>query len=584
MVTLPTLRTHWPAVLLALLAGLVLVMPALVAKVRFGIDFGSPANIRINDESLYFARIRDVIDGYPTIGNPYLFEHKAKPPSPIFLGEFLVALPIIAVQHLAGLTQPSVVAFGAFYDFLLPALLTLLTYACLFAVTRRRWVSVCAAAYLFLGLPSNDFGRVVSPQFNFLFWLSLFLLLYLVFAGEGSARRRNVLSALAAVNFGLLFYLYTYYWTFYLAFLGIFAVWHFIRREHAEGKRALAIAGGGLVVAIPYLLLMLRAWRLPEYAETLRRIGMIDSHFPSGIAIVAMSGLLLAAAAFLIRRGVVALDGKTIFLASGVAAALASVNQHVITGKNLEFSSHYFLLSVFWCMFAAAYLLAAVWANEARFRAALAVVVVAVVAFTIALKAPDTVTSWFAPPSAEALARERALPVLEWLNTHAAKNDVVYAPGTLSALIPIYTAENVYFAGPAHLSFMSDAEVLDRFVLTNYFRAARDFSVEFARENLQAVFGVYSLDTVGHLAQENRLRAFLGLAPKPIPPLADAEVERILQRARELRSGNFEKELRHYRVDYAVWDRVAEPSAPFGKLSFLKPAAALSDFTIYRVR
>ena len=108
--------------------------------------------------------------------------------------------------------------------------------------------------------------------------------------------------ALAAFNFGLLFYFYTYYWTFYIVLFSLLTVFLFLSRFKQQAKSIAVVLGGGLVVAVPYFWLMLRALLLPEYDETLRRIGMINTHFPSGLYIVAAAIPISAIGIFLLLR------------------------------------------------------------------------------------------------------------------------------------------------------------------------------------------------------------------------------------------------------------------------------------------
>lgn len=582
-------KKHWPALVLAFLFGLMLILPAVAAHLRFNVAFDSPANIRAADEFLYLARIREVLDGHPTIGNAYLWEYKAKPPSPLFLGEWLLAQPVFAFQKLSGQAQPQVVAADVLYDFFLPAIAFLLTYACLMAVTSQRGVALFGAAFLFFGLFPGDFARAWSPQLVFPFWLSQFLLTFLVIRDAPPSPQVRYLPWLAAANFGLLFYLYPYYWTFYLAFFAIAAFLFFLRGERPAAKLFGIIAAGGLVLAIPYIVMTVRAAALPEYVETLRRIGMIDSHFPSGLAIVVPAVLLLAVCALAIRLRIISWNRPTIFFVSGVLAAAASVNQHVITGKNLEFSSHYSMLAAFWFVFFAAYLLGSLgeWVSRRPGMRAPAMILgrwpavsAAAAVFAVIVFGFRAGPAWFRGSPPEALAMERYGPVLDWVNRNTAPDDVIYAPPELSELIPIYTGANVYFASPARVFFVPDAEVLDRFILSRYYDT---FEREFVAENFRSVFGNAAVNAALHAGRENAVRRLLGLELMPVDAVPDAAVERIENRYRELRQGDFERELKRYRVDYLVWDRSVLPDAPFDRLPFLAKRHEEGTFTIYQV-
>ena len=567
------LRLHWPALALALLVGLVMVLPALGAKLRSGISFDHPANIRIDDEYWYFARIREVLDGHPTIGNPYLWEHKSKPPSPVFLGEWILAQPIRLVGG-------GVVAWGVIYDFFLPAIITLLTYSCLYVITRLRWLAVLGAVFLILGWSPSDFGRAVSPQFNVVFWLSQFLLLERLVRAHEAARPLSRLAVLSAVNFGLLFYLYPYYWSFYFVLLAFLGALFWYRRERRMVGALLITLGGGLVIAAPFFLHTLRAMQLPEYAETLRRISMIDSHFPSGIAIVVPGLALLAVVGALTWKGIVPRTRHLAVLVVGVFAIMLSANQHVLTGRNFEFSSHYAPLALFWFTFLGGFLISAVWlrlgAMRFRIGCGIALVVIAMAAWNFR----DT-GAWFRPLPAEALAASAEnLELFAWLNEHAEPDAVVFAPLSVSHLMPIYTAANVFFAVPARLSFLPDAEVLDRFLLNHY---GERVSREGVLANERAIFGVQFINAAAHARQGNKLRGLLGLRQKPVDPLPDEAVERALERWRELGRTDFRSALERYRVDYLV-SETARPSPAALAIRSFAAGDRVGRFSIFKLR
>ena len=559
--------------MLALAASALLTLPPVVANIRDGIPFNSPSNILIADEWFYFARIHEVLDGYPLIGNAYLWEHKAKPPSPVFLGEYLAAEPL----KWLGI---GVVAGGVLYDAIFPAIHVLLLYACLFAICSLRWLSFLGALFIVGGFSLSDLSRVVSPQLNFLFWLSEFLLLFLLVSKfeAGGAKQRRLLIALAAFNFGLLFSLYTYYAVFYLAFLGIAASLFAARRMFREATTFAMIAVGGLIAAIPYFALMARAFQLPEYAETLWRVGMIATRFPSGIAIVIPGAFMLGFMAFLVRRRVLGWDRAAILFASGVLAAMVSVNQHIITGKNLEFSSHFFMPAIYWFAFTGAWIALGIMARAGDLRKPIAAALMIAVAAFVLFERRD-----FAPLTGGSLAyaeRNRGQELMTWLSRNTERDDVVYAPSVASE-IPIYTQANVYFSNAARFSFIPTEELMDRFILSHYFEPIdRDFVVA----NLRSVYGVGFIDEALHTQQENRVRRVLGLAPKPVVMIPEDLVERVMARARELRRADFERELKRYRVDYLVWDARASARDPFVRLAFAEPVGEVGTFKIYRVR
>src|SRR3989344_3251093 len=197
------------AVILAVILGFLMIWPHLHFIVALGGEFKGVLPSLVNDELFYNARVKDVLDGYQTIGNAYLFEHKDSLPIQ-FLSEYLLAQPL----KVFGLTAIQ----GRFlYNLLLPPLSFLLTYLAFCLITKSRFWSVAFSSLLFFGLYLNNFLRTVSPQLNFIFWLTQFIFIWQLIKNGQS--RKLLLSNV--VNLGLLFYIYPYYWTFYMIFLVI---------------------------------------------------------------------------------------------------------------------------------------------------------------------------------------------------------------------------------------------------------------------------------------------------------------------------------------------------------------------------
>src|SRR3989338_4485083 len=47
------------------------------------------------DEDYYYARMREVSDGYPFLGNPYFYEHRTDPAPTFFVTDWLAATPLV---------------------------------------------------------------------------------------------------------------------------------------------------------------------------------------------------------------------------------------------------------------------------------------------------------------------------------------------------------------------------------------------------------------------------------------------------------------------------------------------------------
>lgn len=588
----------------ALILGFLMVLPFFYFQIKLGSGFEGIWPTVVDDESFYLARIKDVADGHSFISNAYLFEHKNGLPQQLFLAEWLLAQPLKLLKIDINIGR-------LIYNFLFPAAAFLLTYIALFLISRLRLVSAGFASFLFFGLYITSFIRPVSPQFNFIFWLTQFILLWLLINYHNSNNANNHLNnpnenldnsehsdkirkfgllSANALNFGLLFYIYPYYWTFYLIFFGILAVFYFWK-ERALFYKILMIASGGLILAIPYFYLNYLSSKLSYYTETLTRLGMIYTRFPSGIRIVFWSSLGLATFGLLLWRKIISWDRKSTFFISGLLASAVAVNQHVVTGRNFEFSSHYSMGTIFFLVFTAAYLASCLNPNNCdknpnipngkkfglfgyvRIFGLLIVAIIIISGLLNYLKRSLVIYA------NHAYSQDYA-SIFEWLNKNTQRDSVVYANRDISGLIPVYTADNVFYVREANLFFISDKEVLDRFIINNFFE---NLDPDFILKNARAIYGVRYIDAYGHAVQSNKLRRVLGIKLEPEIYLPGEEIEKVVNRAKELQAGDFEKELKTYRIDYLIWDKNNNPNWRIN-LKLWKPVFESGGLLIYRTK
>jgi hypothetical protein len=443
-------------------------------------------------------------------------------------------------------------------------------------LTRSRALSILTACFLHLGIFEFALARIPSPQFNFIFFelLLLALLLYLRLG-----RRRYVL--LAAACFGLLFYLYPYFWTFAAATLGIFLVLGFFLRIGVYPRGVLAVFFGGFALGAQYFWSLIEASRLPSYKETVERVGLIYTHFPSGYVIVALAGLALAGLAYALWKRVVEADATVLLLASGTMAAVVSVNQHVITGQNLEFSSHYLLPSVYWVALTAAYLiarfLATHWLRMSR-KTVFGVLGVVIIAIVVS-ESLSFAQAAFAYTPAD-ISAQRYAPMFTWLSANTKKDAVVFANDRMSYYIPAYTSDNVYSSGYAILFFLSDKEAEERFIINHYWDV---FTPEYIAANERSIFGAQHLDEYFHNQSKNKLRKLLGLAPVAYERIPESALARVVAEAKTIQTLSFESALKRYRVDYIVWDTSTDPSWKLNRYLFLEKQYENGSVVIYKV-
>lgn len=556
------MKKHWLAIVLAIFLGLTVTGPYVYFRIKLGLNFQGINRQMADDSMFYLARIRDVIDGHPTLSNAYLWEHKNGPPQQLFLAEYLLAKPIEWLRL-------DIATGQLVYNFILPAVIFLLSYTAIFLIFPDKFWAVILSIIANFGLFLFSLFRPVSPQFNFIFWLSQFIFIWLLINGH---RSKKIIAA-NIINFGLLFYIYPYYWTYYLIFFFLLAAAYFLRNKNLTFD-LLKIIIGGLILAGYYFYYSFQASQLPYFEETMTRLQLIYSRFPSGINVLMWSGLLLVLIFVFLRLKLIQMSKETFFFSIGATASIIAVNQHIITNRNFEFSSHYYMLAVFFCLFGIAYLLSHLSAKTLRLAAVISVVLFMILAGRNLIRYSQAYVfdNWNQS--------QKYGPAIEWLNQNTPPDSVVYASEHVSQLLSVYTANNVFYARYANLFLMSDDEVIERFVINNYFETIdRDFIIA----NDRAIFGVRYIDRYGHAVQGNKLRRLLGLKLEPEIYLPQPVVDATISMAQKVQSGNFEEKLKKFRVDYIIWDKIIDPNWHFDNQKFVKTIFENRNFKIYKI-
>src|SRR3989338_9323357 len=361
------LKKHWVILPVACVVAVFMLLPQVIFTRSLGDDYRGIPRFVDDDAWYYLARARDVSDGHVTLGNPYLAEHKNKPAFQFFIPDWIE----VQLMRLLGAEIPT--GFLVLIP-LLGFVNTILCYIAVWRLTGSRAASLLASAFLFFGMFGKTFNRPTSPSLTMVF---LFLEFYAVHAFVRAQRKTVKLYLANIFGLGALFHVYPYFWSFYVTVIGM--VWlvasagaiekktsFFLRvREWVASavhnpvfnlRNLLGVFAGAGVVAMPYWFAFWQALRLPEYAETLARFGVLESRFPSGVRLMVPALAVLGVGWILWRLRIVALTGNAALLLGGVFGAVLVTNQHVFTGKHFEPSLHYVDEGLLWVVLTAAYL------------------------------------------------------------------------------------------------------------------------------------------------------------------------------------------------------------------------------------
>ncbi|PWB39055.1 MAG: hypothetical protein C3F02_00340 [Parcubacteria group bacterium] len=562
------IKKHYLALALALLVGLLTCVPQYIAIQKMGTKFQGIYPVSNDDEVYYLARAKDVSDGHTFLANPYLWEHKNGDAMQVWLPDYLLAKPL-SFFHI------SIERGFTIYDFIFPLILTGLSYFIIYALTRDKILSLGGAIFLHLGYLLYFFSRPTSPQFIFIFWL-LTLLFFIKYI---KLKEKKFLIA-TIFTFGLLFHFYPYFWTFYVVLTAVFILLGLIQTRKFNFKPFLYIILGAAVIGIPYFVSLYHSMQNPAYQESLYRLGMINTHFPSGVSLVALSGIFLLVWFICLRRKIITGSKTSLLLASGLIAVVICVNQHIVTGKNLEFSSHYLYLAIVWYVYTAAYLLHKIFANTklSRYRASVLTVLFILVSAWSVIKAGQLVSKTARAYDWE-LDQQRYAAVFDWLNKNTSPDSVIYANQAMSGLVPLYTADNVFYAREANLFFLSDQEVAERLIINNYYN---NITLDFVKANERFIWGAHYRDEYNHNQSKNKLRKLLFLPTQDYEPIPANKIEDFLALATKIKAQTFLKNLAKYRVDYLVFDSRSDLWKQ-EDMGFAQLVANIDDFFIYKV-
>jgi len=322
---------------------------------------------------------------------------------------------------------------------------------------------------------------------------------------------------------------------------------------------------------------------LPYYAETVRRIGMIDTHFPSGRKIIMWGVIMLALLLISYKNKILKIGSRPILLLSGILASMISVNQHVITGKNLQFSSHYWMLSAFCFIFALTYLLT-LWLPKIKYRyvkIGILILLAVYVFYRPCTYMKMAIAGELVSYRQTEIDNQRYATILSWLNKNTSPDEVVFANNKISSLVPSYTGNNVFYFGMAGLFLMPDLEFQKRFILNHYWN---EIDETFAIDNKFGIWGAYYQTKYDHEQTKNRIRKLFFLPNQEYIKIPQEKIDSFLKLSEEVKAKDFEEQIKKYRVDYFVWDKENDSNWLVENLEFLEPIYEVNNMAVYKIK
>jgi len=412
------------------------------------------------DSKYYYARIHEVVDGHPFIGNPYAYEHKDALSPAFFLPDVVSAVPVLLGVPFNIAVLVNVFVWSFIFLMLAFTLLRLLQIQNWWAFSWSIIAYICS--YSFMLRPTVM--QIVYPVFL------LFLIVLLKFLYEPFVRRRIIwLSLTAAVSF----YTYTYLAYIVLLTFAFVFIWFLFTHRYKE-LRALITAGiGTAILLIPFGIYTLLQMGDPNYFETMTRIGLVYTHVPSieaffygrwvAIGLVAL-GLLWI---FFPKKEEGSSARKVFWFATG-AGLLSGLFLNVVTGVELTLGVHIGRFIFPWMALVLGaglyewYQARPINIGANKIGATYALVAISLVVLSVGvLRSIDRGVDFFGFNNrGETVADVQPYSApLAWLEANVPEQSVIWANDSIAQYIPIMTRHYTLFAPQTVLHNMSALEL-----------------------------------------------------------------------------------------------------------------------------
>lgn len=578
-----TFKKHWWGVAGAFIIGFLIILPTLL----FFNDLGS-SNFKgiypvFNDDEVhYLAMAEDVYDGNLGMGNVFIKEHKNEP----FVQPPLAELIFSGAAKVLRISIPALFMIN---DFILPFIGFISLYSFYFLWTKLK-AAALAFSFIFYLLFLNTFNRPINPQFSFIFFVVGMILIWKLFY-EASVKEKGWIgyNIFLGVVIGLLVYIYPYFWTPLAVIYALSILYKFIseRNVYKVIKYSLAFLAPFLFIIAPYLLNFVRASSSPFFEETLLRQGVLSNHWPAcffNVFLVFLIGFIL----FLVKDRI---EKKQLIFASILLLSSIILNwQNVVTGKYLQFSSHYYWVTVFFTLTVMFIIFNSFYLKlEKHFlslsKKILLIILILVYGSLLFYKQRNEIIAGLFPrvDVGKALDMQGAREVLDWLNANTEPESVVFTIGMNDDwLIPVYTKNNLYSYGYAGYYLMSDQEMKERWIRQNIFLDKFDF--DYIKENHRGIWLNKFIDQYQNEKVRNKIIGLFTNREVPDPILLPSSyIDDVLIKYNEVKKEDLRTTLKKYQIDYILYDKNKNPELKLDRNVFIKPVFQTNNTIIYKV-
>lgn len=440
----------------------------------------------VTDSLYYYARIHEVADGHPFIGNPYVLEYQDTYSPAFFLPDLVSAIPLVFGIPFNFAILLNIFVWSFVFLILAYKLLTLLKI-------QKNWAIIWS---LFMYIGSYSFMlrptvmQTIFPLFLF------FLITFLQFLYEPHIKKRIV--SLAFVS-ALTFYFYNYLAFIVFFTLAIVFLVHLTAKRYKELRSLTMVGLYTTVLLVPFGMYSLMQMSSPLYFETLSRIGLIYTRIPSLESFFYGRWIVVGLASFVVLWRIFpkkdnAYIEKRIFWCATGGALFVGLFMNVLTGAELTLGMHIGRFVVLWLL-----ILLGVFVHEWYFSQSnkskritiSAHVLIGVLTLILSIGVVRNI------PRALAVFKfdERGYKVaelqayagpLQWLEEHTEKQSVVWSNMSFAGYVPVMTKHYTLFHLGTTLHAIPKKELEERFLLS---QSLEEVTIDTLREDFELYAG-----------------------------------------------------------------------------------------------
>lgn len=436
----------------------------------------------VTDSLYYYARIHEVADGYPLVGNPYVYEYRETFAPAFFLPDIVSAVPL-----LLGVPFNIAIMINVFvWSFIF----LMLSFTLLRLLRLPKWWAALWSALLYVSVYSLMLRPTIMQLIYPLFLA--FLVALIKFLDEPRDGWKKYFLALAAAS---TFYAYTYLAYIVLLSLGFIFLWYLFTKRYQELKALFVVALYSVLLLIPFGAATIMQIGDPNYFETIKRIGLVYTRIPTIEAFfygrwVVIGLLALGLLRFFFpRKEENDSERKVFWLATGFSL-MVGLFLNVITGVELTLAIHIGRFVILWMAMILGVLLydwyssLTLKANKTKYI--IVAVLLLILSGGVMRNIPRGLSFFEFNNRGDDIADIQAYAApFKWLNEHVSEQSVIWANDSFGQYIPIMTRHYPLFFHGAALHSISAQELEERFLLS---RSLDTLTVE----DLKRDFGLYS--------------------------------------------------------------------------------------------